>query len=75
MLVMWQTLLSSVHECELVVLDRRVCYWPCSWMEGYSDRIAIEWWISFSSSAAGIMWNLKYPEYSRVVYFDKGNRE
>ncbi len=57
---------------QLVVVDPRVAFWPASWMKdlGYSQAVPVEWWISFSCTKAGLVWCLRYPEYSRVVYVD-----
>lgn len=59
-------------QAQLVVVDPRVVFWPAAWMKdlGYSSAVPVEWWISFSRSSSGIMWCMRYPEYSRVVYVE-----
>lgn len=70
MLIIWNTQLLPVEQQLLVRYDQRVVFWPASWMKqmGYNEAIPIEWWISFSMSSAGMLWCMRYPEYSRIVY-------
>lgn len=73
MLILWSTLLLPVEQEILVRYDSNVVYWPAAWMKsgGYNNEaVPVEWWISFSVSSAGIMWCMRYPVSSRVVYAD-----
>lgn len=69
MLVYWNTVLSVDQQDELLVLDSRVSFWPNVWMESYSGRMPIEWWISFSKSSAGLVWVVKYPELIKIKFW------
>lgn len=70
MLVIWNTLLLPKEQLELCAVDPRVKFWPASWMKslGYNEAMPIEWWISFSSQRSGLIWLMRHPGSSRVVY-------
>lgn len=70
MLIIWNTLLLPEYQRELVYVDTRVQYWPACYMKecGYNVAIPIEWWISFSRVSFGIVWCIKHPEHSKIVY-------
>lgn len=70
MLIIWNTLLLPEEQRELVQVDSQVHYWPACYMKGigYNAVVPIEWWISFSRASFGVLWCIKYPIHSRVVY-------
>lgn len=72
MLIVWNTLLVPDQQDYIHSIDSRAAYWPRSWQFNltYNRSEISEWWISFSRSQRGLLWVLKYPEYSRVIYFD-----
>lgn len=70
MLIVWENKLLISDKDLLHCLDNRVRYWPRSW-----TPIEIElkvdpssWWISFSSPNAGLIWMVKKPEFTRVIF-------
>lgn len=63
-------MLLPVEQRELIVVDPRVVFWPACYMKdlGYNQAVPIEWWISFSSGSNGLLWLMRHPEHSRIIY-------
>lgn len=70
MLIIWGNILAPEFQIELIRIDQCVSYWPTVWMKDADQvqKIAIEWWISFSKSSYGSFWLLNHPEFSKVIY-------
>lgn len=70
MLIVWTTLLIPRDQQQLQIIDPRVHFWPRAWtpVEVYNAAIPSEWYISFSHNKYGLIWVLKRPEHSRIVY-------
>lgn len=71
MLVLWEYYLKPEDQVFLQGIDPRVNFWPAAWYKGlgiYNHAVPIEWWISFSLSQAGLVWCMKYPQFTRVIY-------
>lgn len=72
MLIIWHSELWVPMQEYLISLDTHASYWPRSYVHTkiYDAAIPLDWWISFSHPKFGIVWMLKYPEYSEIVYKD-----
>jgi hypothetical protein len=69
MLIVWESLLLPAEQSYIVQIDPRASFWPYRYFSSeYNAAVPIEWWISFSDPGAGIIWILKKPEHSRVIY-------
>jgi hypothetical protein len=72
MLIVWLTILPPEDQQQITYIDPRAKYWPRNWAEGlgYNEAIPIDWWISFSQGKYGLIWIMRYPQWSRIVYQD-----
>lgn len=71
MLIIWHTQLDQEQEYQLTRLDLAVHYWPRSRvMRDLELEQTTDWWISFSHCRFGMIWVLRYPRYSQIVYGD-----
>lgn len=72
MLIVWENLLPPPEQEYLVKIDPHVRFWPYRYFKnaGYNECIPIEWWISFSSNATGLIWLMHAPQFNRIIYYD-----
>lgn len=70
MLIIWNHVLLPQDQEELYQLDSHVNFWPRSWthMEIELNIDPKSWWISFSQKGSGLIWIIRRPEHSLVIY-------
>jgi len=66
MLLVWHYQLIDQYLEFLRSIDRRAVYWPRSSIDHLD--YTYEWWISFSSSQSGLVWVMRFPQYSEIIY-------
>jgi hypothetical protein len=69
MLIIWHTELVIPLRSELTATDPRVSFWPKGSVIRPEDPV-LDWWISFSRAQYGVIWVLRHPDYSEIIYAD-----
>lgn len=70
MLIIWNNELLISDQDLLYAIDQKVRFWPRSWtpIEIENGLDPTSWWISFSKSSFGLLWIVKKPVYSKIIY-------